>query len=332
MMKESPPPNVVQLLSDLYPSGQDARSFVLNIGGRADLMVFEGASSPMWHGILRELRRSITYEQLVDRLKEEEPDLPWEHYDQVILSQRYSEELYVLRGDLWRGDTQVELESCLTNHSQLLPVSYLEGGVAASRSVAKVSVPGFECGSGFLIDGNLLVTSNHVLPDKRNARQARAIFGYESRPDGSISEGVSFELDPNSTFLTVKENKQDWTVTSVKGNPCEQWGTLSLTSELAKSGARVAVIQHPGGLPKCIALANGRVVYADSTDVQYLCETSGGSSGAPVLNDRWEVVGIHRDGGFQIQTLAKSRRRYFRNAGVAIGVVRQRLIDEGLMS
>ena len=330
-MKETPPPNLVQLLSDLYPSSLDARSFVLDINGRANLMVFDGASKPMWHGILLVLRRSMPYEDLVKRLKEEEPYLPWQYYDKFILNQRFSDELFILRGDLWQGDTQVESESRLTSSSQLLPMRYLEAGIAAGRSVAKLLVPGSGSGTGFLTENNLLITSNHVLPSERKAKQAKAIFGYELRADDTVSEGEEFELDPSAVFLTMKKGKQDWTVVSVNGNASEKWGTLRLASHPATRSSRVTVIQHPDGGPKCIALANGKIAYSDSVDLQYLCETSGGSSGAPVLNEQWEVAGVHRDGGFQIETLTKSRRRFFRNAGVAIAVIRQRLIEEGLM-
>ncbi|TWU55925.1 trypsin-like serine peptidase [Rubripirellula reticaptiva] len=332
-MKEPPPPNLVQLLADLFPFPSESRTFILDLGASADLISFDGPAKARWDGILRELVRQITYEAIVAVLKREYGKLPWDLYDNCLLDRRPNEQLLSLRDDLWKGSLSgTELERQLSSQSELLPIQFLECGVHASRSVAKVFVPGFGSGTGFLIGGNLLVTSNHVISNERRASQAKITFDFQSRPDGSQSEGVSLELDPSATFITSDEKEDDWTVVAVKGAPSEQFGALKLALEPAEMHSRATIIQHPGGGPKHIALANNRIAYADTHSIHYLAETSGGSSGAPVFNLDWEVIGIHKNGGFVIEHSAKSRRMFFRNAGIPIALVRQRLIDEGFMT
>jgi V8-like Glu-specific endopeptidase len=43
---------------------------------------------------------------------------------------------------------------------------------------------------------------------------------------------------------------------------------------------------------------NNLVLVSDARVIQYLNTTLAGSSGAPVLNNRWQVVGVHQAGGY----------------------------------
>ena len=54
------------------------------------------------------------------------------------------------------------------------------------------------------------------------------------------------------------------------------------------------IIQHPEGRSKKIAIRNNLVTHSTETELRYFTDTMGGSSGAPVFNDSWEVVALHR--------------------------------------
>ncbi|ODH02276.1 hypothetical protein A4S05_24955 [Nostoc sp. KVJ20] len=59
----------------------------------------------------------------------------------------------------------------------------------------------------------------------------------------------------------------------------------------------MAIIQHPGGHLKKISIQNNFVAYTDNKVLQYTTSTEPGSSGSPVFDDDFQVVGIHHSGG-----------------------------------
>ena len=79
--------------------------------------------------------------------------------------------------------------------------------------------------------------------------------------------------------------------------PGDVLGTIPLVGATGKilEGEAINIIQHPAGRPKEIAFRNNRLVKLVDDDVMtYSTDTDRGSSGSPVLNDQWELVGLHR--------------------------------------
>ncbi len=62
-------------------------------------------------------------------------------------------------------------------------------------------------------------------------------------------------------------------------------------------GARVPIIQHPNGEYLQISFQSNFIAYANDEILQYTTTTLPGSSGSPVFNERFEVIGIHSMGG-----------------------------------
>jgi V8-like Glu-specific endopeptidase len=77
----------------------------------------------------------------------------------------------------------------------------------------------------------------------------------------------------------------------------------------------VAIIQHPGGHYKKISMQNNFVAYADDRVVQYTTSTEPGSSGSPVFDHAFSVIGVHHAGG--LLTVPGSSERYLRNEGIS---------------
>ncbi|TXG84359.1 MAG: serine protease, partial [Thermomicrobiales bacterium] len=99
-------------------------------------------------------------------------------------------------------------------------------------------------------------------------------------------------------------------------DPPDFGSPLNLRAALVRRDDRVSIIQHPGGHFKKISMQNNFVAYADREVVQYTTTTLPGSSGAPVLDNDFHVVAIHREGG--VLQEPGSGQRYLRNGGTSM--------------
>lgn len=199
----------------------------------------------------------------------------------------------------------------LIGKSDLMSINYLERGRRAAAAVCRIKVPeqgGCWYGTGFLVGPKLLLTNHHVLGSPAEANQAAAQFGYEYDADGALIEPQQFKLAPNEIFFT--DHALDITLVAVvslsdASVPIERYGRLPLIplSGKAVHGEDVTIIQHPGGEPKQIAIRASRIIEISKTEnipgldaerfIHYTTDTEPGSSGAPVLNDQWQVVAVH---------------------------------------
>ncbi|OUC11549.1 MAG: hypothetical protein B0A82_27085 [Alkalinema sp. CACIAM 70d] len=59
-------------------------------------------------------------------------------------------------------------------------------------------------------------------------------------------------------------------------------------------GEVVNIVQHPQGRPKEVVIYNNRVQQLYSQFLAYETDTEPGSSGSPLLNQNWELIGLHQ--------------------------------------
>jgi V8-like Glu-specific endopeptidase len=188
-----------------------------------------------------------------------------------------------------------------------LNVSYLERGMIAADAVARIDVRRSEtelagCATGFMVSPRLLLTNNHVLPSAETAALSWADFRYEFDALGRVAESATFALDPSTFFFT--DARLDVTVVAVAPESTDRrrgaahfgWLRLSSSSETALRGEWLTVIHHPGGRPKQVCLRQNLLIRSTANDLWYATDTAPASSGAPVFNDSWQVVGVHRLG------------------------------------
>ena len=187
-----------------------------------------------------------------------------------------------------------------------------EQALKAGRPVVRVvTLPGAGLvpqgfATGFLVAPNLLLTNHHVFRGADEAEGVGAQFLFERTHEG-LREGLIFECDPARFF--VNDKGLDYAIvalkeTSVSGAPLDQFKFLPLIAAKGKirKGDPVSIIQHPAGRPKQYATVNNRLLdLRDDGFLLYETDTLEGSSGSPVFNEHWEVIGLHHSGVPQIE-------------------------------
>ncbi|MET4590714.1 serine protease [Arthrobacter sp. 754] len=194
--------------------------------------------------------------------------------------------------------------------SNLLGIAFLELGTAVSRSVGRVHVRdrfqirGF--GTGFMISPRLALTNNHVLPDAQSARFSRLEFNFQNGLSGLPLTTSQFDLEPDTFFRTdadldvtivavAAQSRPDGTAPSV---PLATFGFNRTSKDQGKIllGESINIIQHPEGQEKQLALQQNELIDRFDQFLHYHTDTSPGSSGSPLYNNQWEILGLHHSG------------------------------------
>lgn len=191
-------------------------------------------------------------------------------------------------------------EKIINSQDNLLKISWLEDALTAAKSVCLVVTEDGGRGTGFMIEGDYLMTNNHVLPDAHSARTAYIEFNFEEDSVGSEKERYRYELDADD-FVTSDKYALDVSRVKVKSNPAALplsfWGQLTIsTQNVPRVGEPVTIIQHAAGEQKRIALNANEVLGTENQYLFYKTDTLAGSSGSPVFNRHWEVIALHHAG------------------------------------
>jgi endonuclease G, mitochondrial len=216
--------------------------------------------------------------------------------------------------------------------NDLMPVAYLQRGAIAARAVARIDL-GNGSGTGFLIAPRVLITNNHVLPDKATAARALANFRFEvDLNDTPVGPAVA-ELKPDELFFTSDQSQLDFTVVAVDSNvPLAQYGCLPLIETTGKvsEGEWVTIIQHPNGGRKQVCVRENKLIQRKDDVLWYTTDTEPGSSGSPVFNNDWYVVALHHAGVPETkngvnQTDSSGAIKWIANEGIRVSRIVQTL-------
>lgn len=207
----------------------------------------------------------------------------------------------------------------------MLDVRFLELGVERAKAVCRIEAifdGATSTGTGFRVGDRTILTNHHVVFDEEDANKpASAVqvsFNYQLGFDGQPLVPVTFNTI--SDGLRGGDSVDDWALVEVDAELPADLPKLPIgaPSKPVAVGDRVAIIQHPKGLHKKIALAHNLVRFVGDKHVQYWTDTDEGSSGAPVFNEKWEVVALHHASA----EIGAADEYGFRNQGIAIEYVK----------
>jgi V8-like Glu-specific endopeptidase len=206
----------------------------------------------------------------------------------------------------------------LRDYTNREPRDYFAPLLAAARAVAKISF--VEAGllkscTGFLISEQELLTNYHCVRTTDMCKTAVAIFGYEY-VGRDLNEGEQF----NCVGIVEGKTKKDLdlAVLRLESNPGATWGHLRFSNRSPNQGEYLFMIHHPAGEDKQITRVDCNVLvavadgYTPQTDFGHRCDTLEGSSGSPILDKDFKVLGVHHLGFDGIDPNWKDRSRAIR--------------------
>ena len=194
-------------------------------------------------------------------------------------------------------------------------------------------------GTGFLVKGSdlhpdlkdeiVLLTNAHVItndPEEREAlRPEEALILFEVLGlEKTYTVHDLFFTSPfkefDVTILRFSQQDQQEIRKTLKAKGVELF-TFS-NRKLQKDGSeRIYIIGHPAGGTLQLSLQDNALLDFEGRLLHYRTPTVGGSSGSPVFDADWNLVGIHHAGGNFIRKLNHQKGMYQANEGIRMNYI-----------
>jgi hypothetical protein len=229
-----------------------------------------------------------------------------------------------------------------------IPVPDLYLGILSCNAVCRIKLQPLALGTGFMISPSLMLTMDYGIPDIATASTASLDFNFEDDIDEGQGNIKTFSLEPKQFFYTTGKLNTYGGITIVAVNPVAKDGT-SISSfgylPLAENvlpvlNESLSLIHQPMGLRKYLSFKNLIVVEISEEQrvLKYQPRVAGdmitqpGSAGGPVLNSKWQLVGVH---SFYDKTknicggiLARSAYNYLDSARKKLPVKQKEILNE----
>jgi V8-like Glu-specific endopeptidase len=204
-----------------------------------------------------------------------------------------------------------------------------------ASAVARVEdTVGNAVGTAFVVRGGdlkaqlgdelLLLTNAHVISKdesvSRALRPEKAILKFELWRDGESPEFRAEELwssEPEHLDATLVRPTP--AIENVPHVP------IAKTLPLADGEQRAYIIGHPQGRKLSFSIHDNYLLDYDDRLLHYRSPTEPGNSGSPVLNDEWDLIGLHHRGLHNMPRLHGKEGTYPANEGIWIQAILQAL-------
>jgi V8-like Glu-specific endopeptidase len=214
-------------------------------------------------------------------------------------------------------------------------------GVDRCQAVARIgrdSSKGF--GTGFLLKGSalhpsfknelVLLTNAHVVSDdpaESALRSHEAVIIFETLNPaeefkvGKISwSSPSNKLDATVIRFSKEDHKKLLKLTKdIKLYPLSKF----LPTADPENAQKIYIIGHPAGGTLQLSFQDNILLDHEDPKIHYRTPTEGGSSGSPVFNQQWELIGLHHAGGWDMPCLNGKGGTYEANEGIWIEAIKK---------
>lgn len=203
------------------------------------------------------------------------------------------------------------------------------------RSVCRISrESGDPVGTGFLVSGgelspalsgqNFVLTNSHVVSADRDGSlwPPLPVVSFEAvGVTASITEVIwqSPRSELDASLLAIEFEGTD------SPKPIDALGRVPEAGKFG--GRRTFIIGHPLGNRVSISLHDNHLLDLDDRVLHYRTPTQPGSSGSPVFDEHWNLIGLHRAGTQQMDRLNGQSGKYQANEGVRIDRIRAAVND-----
>lgn len=236
---------------------------------------------------------------------------------------------------------EIKLEKVFGNDSFKTYKWYMQGA-ARCLGVARIgldSSKGF--GTGFLLKGKdihdnlgddfILVTNAHVVSndaDEHSLKPDQAIVIFEAL--NSAEEFRDLEIAWTSPI-----NELDTTILRFSASDQTRLKELTKSIQAYKTSKQLPVLENPptqkvyvighpfGGTLQISFQDNLLIDYDKISKIHYRTPTEGGSSGSPVFNQQWDLIGLHHAGSKKMPCLNGKPGTYEANEGIWIEAIKK---------
>ena len=209
-------------------------------------------------------------------------------------------------------------------------LGWYQRGLQCCSAIARVeTATGRGLGTGWLLAGSdwpaaspgpLLVTNAHVVSPPTRPSPG-ALLPSDAVANFQVA-GARSRL--GQVVWSSPVDELDCTIVRLEGPPPAQPLELAKQPVTYKTPpSRFYIIGHPGGRDLEFSLQDNLLLGCDARLLHYRTPTEGGSSGSPVFDDGWRVVGLHHAGDAYLARLDGQPGTYEANEGIAIAAVLQ---------
>ena len=213
--------------------------------------------------------------------------------------------------------------------------------IERARAVARIEhQPGRGYGTGFVVKGGdlhpglgdelMLLTNSHVVSEDPKVKDAL-------RPDAAIitfqllmeEDRADEEYEVAELLWSSPPGELDATLLRLVSYPDGlQAYPIAPRLPLADGDQRVYVIGHPAGGSLSFSIQDNVLLDHEAPRLHYRAPTEGGSSGSPVFNSQWKLIGLHHAGGKEMLRLNDKEGTYEANEGLWIQSIKQKMEED----